>query len=270
MELNGKVVLIIHATNDLGRALAIALAQEGAALVLAGNDAAALDELVKHLTSGQHTVVAADINSEAGRFQVIEACRDRPIDIFINNAGSGGVGLFRTTPQNEIAEFIHNTLTAPLLLTRALTPQLTERKAAMIVNIGTLSSNIGLPGLTMASCIGFGMRGFSEALARELVNTSINTIYVAHRGLTREKGHSSPAPAPNLNTPLTQHSDDPARAAKAIIRAIRKDARSSQLGWAARWWVLRNTLAPKKVDKALLKHLPAFVNFARKKSLSDG
>lgn len=269
MELNGKVVLIIHASNDLGRALARVLAKAGTTLVLTGNNAAALDELAKQLPAGQHTVLATDINSEAGRFQVLEACRDRPIDIFINNASSGGVGLFRTTPQNEIAEFIQNTLTGPLLLTRALTPQLTERKAAMIVNIGTLSGNIGLPGLTMASCVGFGMRGFSEALARELVNTSINTIYFAHRGLARDKQHNSPPPPPNLNTPLTQHQDDPACVAHAIIRVIRKEVHSSQLGWAARWWVLRNTLTPKKVDLAVLKHLPAFVNFARKKSLSE-
>lgn len=267
MELNGKVALITHASNSLGTALARALAKEGAVLVLAGSDAAALDQLAKNLRPGQATVVVADISCDAGRVQIIEACREHPIDILINNAGSSGLGLFRSTPQSDFAEYIQNNLTSPLLLTRALTPQLAERKAALIVSIGTLSSNIGLPGFTMASCVGFGLRGFSEALSRELVSTSVKTIYFAHRGLARDNRQNPPAPS--LNTALKRPNDDPTKIAKAIIRAIGKEAHSTQLGWTERWWILLNALAPQKIDKALLKHLPAFAYFARKKSLGE-
>ena len=265
MELQNKVVVITHATNVLGTALAKALAEQGAFLLLSGNDEPALQQLASELDPNRRTLIHADLSSDAGRVKIVDACReqDTSIDMLINNPSGNAQGSFRATAQSDISQFIDSNLTAPIVLTRALLPQLAERKAAMIVNIGTLSASIGLPGFTVDSTARFGLRGFSEALARELDNTSTKVIYVAHRGLAYPQQKT---PAPDLHGALKRPLDKPGVVAKTIIKAIVAESPFTQLGRAERWWIKLNAVSPKRVDRALRKRLPIFAHFAKRKT----
>ncbi len=263
MELRNKTIVLTHATNTLGIALAKALNKEGARLLLSGSDENALKRLITELEARRHIFVYGDINSEIERARLINSCQDSDtgIDILINNPPQGAQGSFRSVSQNAISTFINNNLTAPILLTRILLPQLVKRDAAQVVNIGTLSANIGLPGFTLDGAGRFGLRGFSEALAREFHNTSLSTVYVAHRGMTNHKTSS-----PNLSKALKRPLDKPDTVAKAIVKAMKKGTAFHQIGWRERFWIKMNALAPEKLGKSILKQLPTFAHFAREKT----
>jgi short-subunit dehydrogenase len=267
MELNNKTVVLTHATNTLGIALAKALDKEGSRLLLSSRDENALKQLSSELEARFHTYISGDINSEAGRVRLVYACQDgdTTIDILVNNPPQGAQGSFRAISQSAISTFINNNLTAPILLTRILLPQLVKRDAAQVVNIGTLSASIGLPGFAIDGAGRFGLRGFSEALAREFQNTSLSTIYVAHRGIDNSKAASSNL-TPSLSKALKRPLDKPEAVAKAIIKAMKKDTTFYQVGWRERYWVKMNNLAPEMLSKKILKQLPTFAHFAREKT----
>lgn len=266
MELSNKTVVLTHATNTLGIALAKALDKEGARLLLSSSDKNALEPLSSELEGKSHAFISGDISSEVGRVQLVNTCQDgdSSIDILINNPPQGAQGSFRVMSQSAISAFINNNLTAPILLTRILLPQLVKQEAAQVVNIGTLSGSIGLPGFAVDGAGRFGLRGFSEALAREFQNTSLSTVYVAHRGVANS---DSKAPSSNLSKALKRPLDKPEAVAKAIIKAMKKDTSFHQLGWRERYWIKMNILAPEKLTKSILKQLPTFAHFARAKTL---
>jgi short-subunit dehydrogenase len=268
MDLNNKTVVLTHVNNMLGRALAKALDKEGAVLILSDGDETGLTELAKELKSDRHMLVPGDINIDKGRVQLISACRDKDtsIDILINNPLQGAQGSFRATPQSDISQFINSSLTAPILLTRALFPQLAKRDSALIVNIGTLSASIGLPGFAIDCAGRFGLRGFSEALARELQNTSVKTTYVAHRGIKQSNNKTT---STNLSTALKRPLDKPEAVAKTVIKAIVDEAPFNQMGRLERYWIKLNTCVPKWMDKAVFKRLPIYAHFAKQRTFRE-
>ncbi len=267
MELANKTVVLTHATNTLGRALAQALAGKSARLVLSGGDEAALKQLAERLPGDQHSVVASDINTEPGRVSLLHTCQqgNRGLDILINNPMSGGQGSFRATPQSTIDAYLKAHLNAPILLIRALLPQLLKRDSAQIVNIGALTASIGLPGFACDSAARFGLRGFSEALGRELGDTPIKVIYFAHRGIKSEQTQANK----NLGSALKRPLDSADSVGKALIRAMETESPFTQMGWRERLWIKRNAVAQKKIDQAIENQRASFAASARKKSFPD-
>ena len=267
MELANKTVVLTHAANTLGRALSKALAARGARLVLSGTDEQILSQLMAQIPSDQHRLVVSDISTEPGRVSLSDACQqgDRGVDILINNPLRGGQGLFRATSQSAINTYLNAHLNAPILLIRALLPHLLKRDNSQIVNIGALTGNIGLPGFACDSAARFGLRGFSEALGRELSESPVKVIYFAHRGI---KSGDAPS-AGQLGAALKRPLDSPENVSKALLRAMADDRPFTQMGWRERWWIKRNTLARKKMDQAFESQRPTFASSARKKSFPE-
>jgi len=267
MEFANKTVALTHASNTLGRALAKALAARGARLVLSGSDEPALTQLMTQIGSDQHRLVVSDISTEPGRVCLSDACQlgDRGVDILINNPLRGGQGLFRATSQSAINTYLNAHLNAPILLIRALLPHLLKRDSGQIVNIGALNGSIGLPGFACDSAARFGLKGFSEALGRELSDSPVRVIYFAHRGIKSDAASSAGKRGAALKRPL----DTPESVSKAVLRAMAGDSPFTQLGWRERWWIKRNTLARKKMDQAFEGRRSAFAASARRKSFPE-
>ena len=102
------------------------------------------------------------------------------------------------------------------------------------------------------------MRGFSEALRRELADTDVNVLYVAPRA-TRTRMNSSAAMA--LNEALKTTVDEPHGVAREVMGAIRKNLNELYLGWPEKLFVRLNGLLPGVVDRALRKQLPVIRSF---------
>jgi short-subunit dehydrogenase len=141
-----------------------------------------------------------------------------------------------------------------MLLIHALLPTLAKRPQAAIVNIGSVFGAIGYPGNATYSATKFGLRGFSEALRRELAGGTVRVLHVAPR-TTRTTINSRAVDS--LNDELGVAADAPETVAAWIRRRIELELAEGTLGWPERLYVKLNALLPRLVDGALRKQLPA-------------
>ena len=127
-----------------------------------------------------------------------------------------------------------------------------------LVLVGSTFGSIGFPGYTAYCASKFGLRGFSEALRRELADTPVQVVYVAPRATATAM---NPAPVNELNRALGNAMDAPEAVAAQILQAMEKDERRRFLGWPEKLFVVINGILPKLVDKAMLKQLPVIRRF---------
>jgi short-subunit dehydrogenase len=162
---------------------------------------------------------------------------------------------------SDINAMLAVNISAPICLTKLLLPLLKQADSAMVVNVGSTYGSIGYPGYASYCATKFALRGFSEALRRELADTRVGVLYVAPRA-TRTTMNSPAAQA--LNDALKSNVDDPQTVASAVIHAIAGDRRDLYLGWPERFFVRLNSLLPNLVDRGLRKQLPLIRRLSQK------
>lgn len=261
----GQRILITGASGGIGMALAESLAQRGAHLLVSGRKHAVLTALVDNFPN-HITAVSADLINPSDRSRLINAAQTAGCNMLINAAGSNQQGFFDTSSDNDIEQLVAINLTATLQLTRALLPQLMACPQASIVNIGSTFGQLGYPGQVTYCATKFALRGFSQALRRELADTRVRVVYVAPRA-TRTAMNSPQTDA--LNAALGNSVDSPDTVALAIINAVEKQREELQIGPSERFFTCLNTLWPGAIDRALLRQLPVIRRFvATKESAS--
>ena len=260
MELQGKTVVLTGASGGIGQAIAIALAKAGCQLLLVGRNEFALTTLQKQLGEG-HKIVIADISTEPGRNLLLNACQMvGGIDIVINNAGVSEFALFEQLSESQLQAMFSTNLLAPMLLCQKLLPLLKTRKEAAIVNVGSTFGSIGYPGFSGYCASKFGLRGFTEALRRELADSSVKVCYLAPRAT---KTSINSRAVVEMNQTLGNAMDDPQVVVNALLRTLgKKQLKDHYIGWPEKLFVRLNSLLPKLVDNALRKQLPIIRQYA--------
>ncbi len=255
--------LVTGASGGIGQALVDTLCAGGARLLLAARRPLTLESLARS-HPGQVTVVEADLLTAAGRDAVLAAAQELGgLNCLINAAGVNRFGLLEDQDDDALAELIGLNLTATVQLTARLLPLLQQADKALIVNVGSTFGSIGHPGFAAYCASKFALRGFSEALRRELADTRVKVLYVAPRA-TRTAMNSTPVM--EMNAALSVAMDAPETVAAAIVDAIRAERRESYLGWPEKLFVRLNGLLPRAVDRALRKQLPVVKRFGRGQS----
>ena len=251
IPLERATALITGATGGIGRELAVQLASRGTRLVLAGRDAVRLVELAGR-TGGM--ACPGDLATPEARQQLVDAASARGVDLLINAAGVPSFGRYQSMTESDITAAALVNLTVPMLLTRSLLPTFLTREAAMIVNVGSTFGRLGFPGFAVYSATKAGLRGFSEALRRELADTRVQVLHFSPRA-TRTEFNDSRVNALNraMNTPV----DPPEAVARALLQAIERGAADVQYGWPEKGFVQINQLLPRLVDRALRGKLRA-------------
>ncbi len=261
MDINGKWVLLTGASGGLGRAIAKAFASAGAHLILAGRNREKLQAVRATLTGTEHQIVTVDLNTHEGQQQLRSQTACLPVDILINNAGVNYLQWYSDASEDDINAQLQINLVVPMQLTRLMLPILQARDEAMIVNIGSILGSIGFAGSVAYSASKFGLRGFSEALRRELAETSVRVMYFAPRAINTPI-HTDQMQS--LNTELGNTVDAPDKVAKVLLSQIRRAyPHNHYLGWPETFFVRLNSLLPKLVDKALKKQLSTIKRFSR-------
>ncbi|MEB0040020.1 MULTISPECIES: SDR family oxidoreductase [unclassified Pseudomonas] len=255
MRLAETRVVLTGASGGIGLAIAEALCRGGAEVLAVSRHR---EPLLPLLVLYPHLLhwVQADLSTEDGRRHVLMYAQARAphgINMLINAAGTNQFAMLEQLPASEIDSMLTINLHVPILLTRLMLPVLKQAKKAMIVNVGSTYGSIGYAGYATYCASKFALRGFSEALRRELADTRIGVLYVAPRA-TRTAMNSTAAQA--LNDALKSNVDDPHHVAKAVLHAIAGDQRELYLGWPERFFVGINSILPTLVDRALRKHLP--------------
>jgi short-subunit dehydrogenase len=264
MNFQDKRVLITGASGGIGRALVATLLDEGAQVLLSGRDHAALTKVVQdHAERDRTAVFAADLTSASDRARLCDfASRwHGGIDVLINNAAINDFALLTSQSADSLDAAIATNLVAPIDLCRRLAPCLERSEEAHIVNIGSVFGSIGFAGNSVYCATKFGLRGFSEALRRELADTHIRVHYFAPRA-TRTAFNSDRVN--DMNEALGNASDDPAEVARKIVRALRADQVECVIGWPEKFFARLNALLPRLVDAALLRKLATIRDFANR------
>ncbi|WP_386081306.1 SDR family oxidoreductase [Vreelandella sp. F11] len=258
-------VLITGASGGIGHALAEVLAQRGAQLLISGRKQEVLTALADRFPD-HITAVSADLTSTDDRNRLINAAQLADCNMLINAAGSNQQGFFDSTSDSDIEELVAINLTATLQLTHALLPQLMACSQATIITIGSTFGRLGYPGQVTYCATKFALRGFSQALRRELADTRVRVMYIAPRA-TRTAMNSAQTEA--LNAALGNTVDSPDAVALAIVSAVEKQREELQIGLPERFFTLLNTLWPGAVDRALLRQLPVIRRFVATKESSS-
>ena len=259
MHLQDSVVVLTGATGGMGRAMVAALCRAGARVLVVGRQATALKGLERDF-GPQVTAVQADLRLAVDRARVASAVRQLPgFNLLINAAGVNHFGLFESMDDAQIAELIDINLTANLQLTRCLLPQLKEAPQACVVNIGSTFGSIGYAGFSTYCASKFALRGFSQALRRELADTRVGVLYLAPRATDTDMNS---AQVNAMNRALQVATDSPERVAAELIKALHKDLREVHLGWPERLFVRLNNVLPSLLDKALRRQLSTIRQYA--------
>ena len=252
-EAASRHILITGATGGIGSATARLLAQPGTRLSYVARDPARLQDLVHETWKADSAVGVpadlADLDGIAGIVAKAEA-RHGPVDILVNNAAVDGFGHLEDMPPTEIRRVFDINLLAPILLTRAVVPQMLARGSGHIVTIGSIFGSIGFAGFAAYSSGKFALRGFSEALRRELGHSGIAVTYVAPR--YTKTGLNSPA-VDRMAVATKMARDEPVDVARQIVAAIESRRAELIIGRAERVFVRLNALWPKLVDRGLAK-----------------
>lgn len=243
MKIDGARVLLTGASGGIGQALAQALHASGASLLLHGH------HRVCSAFGPDDKAVQADLSSADGQAALVKSAEEFDINLLINNAG---VNDFCAYEAADPAQLIATNVIAPMLLTQALLPHLRRQPEARIVNMGSTFGEIGYPGYVAYCTSKHALRGFSQALRRELADSSVGVLHVSPRA-TRTNMNDARVLA--LNEVLGTGMDEPERLAEQVVRSIATDKSCLQMGAMEKIQVAMNRLFPGVVDGALKKQL---------------
>ncbi|HVY79611.1 MAG TPA: SDR family oxidoreductase [Steroidobacteraceae bacterium] len=264
MRLKDARVLLTGAAGGIGRAIAAKLLAEGARVLLVDRDARALDEVSAQQGAFAQRLDArvADLTSARDRAALCDLARvwHGGIDVLVNNAGVNPFGLYEELTPEQIDLALAVNLQAPMHLCRELLPHLLARAPAAIVNTGSVFGSIGYPGYAAYAATKFGLRGFTEALRRELADRGVGVYYIAPRA-TRTGINSSAVEQMNRELGVTM--DPPERIAEELAALLRSGRSSVVVGWPEKLFVRVNGLLPALVDRAVRRQLPIIRHYAR-------
>ncbi|WP_303311917.1 3-ketoacyl-ACP reductase [Hymenobacter sp. BT730] len=176
-SLTGKVALVTGAGKGIGRAVALALAQEGAHVGLLARTESQLREVAQQIESlgGKTAVVTADVaNREAVEAAVAQVkAQLGPIDILINNAGIGTFAKLVDMPPAEWEHIVQVNLMGTYYTTRAVLPDMIARETGDIINIASTAGQRGAATTSAYSASKFAIMGLTESLMQEVRKQNI-------------------------------------------------------------------------------------------------
>lgn len=173
-----KRALITGATSGIGEALARIAASKGIALVLTGRNQIKLNELKNELSHQVPVeVLAVDLVSRQERKDVVYLIRDNPVDLLINNAGSGLYGPAITKNPQELLNMLELDAAAVLELTvEAAGAMLNAKQSGVIMNISSAAAFQIIPGLAVYSAAKAFVNSFSQSMDYELKEKGIRVL----------------------------------------------------------------------------------------------
>jgi NADP-dependent 3-hydroxy acid dehydrogenase YdfG len=182
--LKNKVVVITGASSGFGASAARMFAKEGCKVVLAARRLNRLEELAGEIreVGGEALPVATDVSQFAQVESMVGSALDAygRIDILFNNAGFGRLDWLEVLdPVKDIQAQIAVNLLGAIWVARAVVPHMLRQKSGHIINMCSVAGWAAPPLYTVYSATKFGMRGFSEALRREVMpfNVKVSLIY---------------------------------------------------------------------------------------------
>jgi short-subunit dehydrogenase len=256
MNLNGKNIILTGAAGGIGRPLAFALSKKGARLALVDRDQERINTICANINQLGGVAVAivtdfqvSELSQNPTQMVVDEAVRLLGrVDVLINAAGILDFTLFEQQDATRIQQMMHINAVVPMQLTHALLPQLFKQNSGQVVNIGSIFGSIGFPHYATYSASKFALRGFSQALRRELIYNNISVTYIAPRAINTPM--NSEVVSKMLAATKTTM-DEPSAVVEEIIKAIELEKQEYYIGQPESFFAWLNGFLPKVVSLGL-------------------
>jgi 3-oxoacyl-[acyl-carrier protein] reductase len=177
LELTGTVALVTGGSRGIGRAIAAALVDAGAAVTISARTAADVERAARELDAGRGRVLGVVGSvaqaAECERMVAGTVAAFGRLDVLVNNAG---VGVFRPVAELSVEEWdrvLGTNLSGVFYCCRAAIPHLRAAGGGWIINIGSLAGKNPFPGGGAYNASKFGLVGFTEALMQEIRHDGI-------------------------------------------------------------------------------------------------
>ena len=172
MELGNSVALVTGAGRGIGRAIAVALAREGAHVGLMGLSAAHLLAVEKEIEElgASAVVLPGDVSDEGSVSRCVAAAEQKlgPIDVLVNNAGVYAHGPVDRLDALVFDHTVAVNLRGPFLMARAVLPGMKSRRRGHVVNVASTAARRGFAGGAAYCASKFGLAGLSEAMLQDV------------------------------------------------------------------------------------------------------
>jgi NAD(P)-dependent dehydrogenase (short-subunit alcohol dehydrogenase family) len=145
-DLSGRTALVTGATSGIGRAVAKALAEDGAEVLVHGRDAERGSQVVEEIRAdgGRARSISADINQPVDLRRLADEAGD--VDVLVNNAGMAWFGPTNELDLDTFDRLFAANVRAPYFLVAAIAPKMAARGAGSIVNVGSMAGEVGMVG----------------------------------------------------------------------------------------------------------------------------
>ncbi|RIW34685.1 3-ketoacyl-ACP reductase [Bacillus salacetis] len=223
-SLKGKSALITGAGRGIGRAAAIALAKEGVNIGLVGLTMGNLEKVAEELSQFdvQVSAATADVSDLESVNHAVDHIKSDlgTIDILINNAGTAKFGGFLDLDPEEWEKIIRVNLMGVYNATRAVLPEMIERKTGDIINVSSTAGQKGAPVTSAYSASKFGVLGLTESLMQEVRKHNIRVTALTPSTVVTDLAHEN-----NLLSGNTENAMQPEDLAELIVSTLKFNRR---------------------------------------------
>lgn len=175
--------IVTGASSGIGRATALELARQGASVVITARREERLRPLADEIAALGRPVeiVVGDITDPATRQRTLDAAMNKlgGLDILMNNAGVGAMGLFEDASPDRARRIMETNFFALIEMTRLALPALRQGVRPIVVNIGSILGHRGVPYNSEYAASKFAVHGFSESIRAEFTRLGIDVLVVA-------------------------------------------------------------------------------------------
>jgi NAD(P)-dependent dehydrogenase (short-subunit alcohol dehydrogenase family) len=273
-KLRGSVVVVTGASSGLGRAIALELARRGATLVLAARRADALEETAQLCRSAGSNALVVD--TDVTRVDEVDALARKAldtygrIDIWINNAGITLFSRLEDGPFEDHRRVIETNLFGSMHGARAVIPIFRRQHRGVLIDVGSVLSEVGhgfVPSYVISK---FGIHGMSEALRIELADEPdihVCTVFpfsidTPHFEVAANRIGRAAYALPPVQSP--EH------VARAIARLCERPHRTRFVPHSIRLGLALHAMAPRATERLLLDALSKFHITDQRQSLTHG
>jgi short-subunit dehydrogenase len=214
VQISGSTVLLTGASGGLGQAIARALAERGASLVLTGRRTEVLEPLAGELGA---RALAVDLAEPAEAERLAQQCADA--DILVANAALPASGRLESFSVDEIDRALNVNLRAPIVLAHSLSPAMVGRGRGHLLFMSSLAGKAATPGTALYNASKYALRGFASALRADLHGSGVG-VSAVFPGFIREAGMFADA---EVKLPPGVGTRAPEDVARAVVSAIERN-----------------------------------------------
>jgi short-subunit dehydrogenase len=254
------VILVTGASSGIGEATARLFARQGYCVSMGARRMDRLERLAEEIqqTGGEALPIGADLARFEDIQRLVSSTLDQfgQIDVLFNNAGFGRLGwLEELEPVLDIQAQLQVNLVALIQMSREVLPHMIERRSGHIINMASVAGLVATPTYSIYAASKFGVRGFTEALRREVSEFGIHVSIIYPGGVRTEFKERTGLQRKQARTTPAWLRLEPEDVARAVFNLVQHPRHQRVLPWVWYLPVWLNSLFPGLADWLIARNV---------------